>query len=526
MADEQLREAERHLREAQDGPARRAWCAVRARAGLLPQVGLVFLDELHSFAPWRPGRATDWRQGRGLDGPLLPPTLRPPPALIAVAGSAAELEHSQDWLGQARSLTVVAAGGAAFGDPGPVRAALRPTRWIEVAADRLEHALERALDVAAADAVGGEEWSLDGPTPPPPPAPPRGEWIPWASAARAPSFLPAAAVLAPGLCAPDGRPAWLDPSDPTHLARVDLLSGASAPCGPPARRLPAVAATRDATGWLEPGDEHGTWWWSGTSGAPVARRGSGGRAIGIDPLGRAVWTGHRCTFDWWLPTPAGPVWCTPSDHDWPCGHAKKLYGFKDNDPLWVHLSADGAACLSVYEHDALISSGFPVRWRAVDGVALAERARGGLRALLFQSGDEYEGLGDPALADEDARQQRATVTLGPSPAARYAVGLEAPTWRLANGETRCLGGPAPEWIVCDDQHAERQRHRGRLLAGWDRWVVSLADERLWRHDLLADQVEDLGLAEGPIEDALAIPGTRAVLLISPEAAGRRALRVV
>jgi hypothetical protein len=197
------------------------------------------------------------------------------------------------------------------------------------------------------------------------------------------------------------------------------------------------------------------------------------------------------------------VYWTPSAHDWPAGHAKKLYGHANNEPWLVQLSADASACLSLYDHDALVTPGLPLRWRDVGGFALAERARGEPRAMLFER--------DAAWADdEDMRGECATVTLGPSPALRYAVGVTADTHRLAGGALTSLG--APGWIVCDDHHRVVRRADGRLLAGWHRWVVIEQAGRLHREDLVTGAREDLGAVDLPITAAVAIAGCPNVVL--------------
>jgi hypothetical protein len=254
--------------------------------------------------------------------------------------------------------------------------------------------------------------------------------------------------------------------------------------------------------------------------------GTHGRPIGIDPSARVAWAGGRCMFEWYVLTAAGPACWTPSSHDWPDGHGKKLYGYEDNEPLWVHLAPDASACLSVYEHDALLTPGLPLRWRAAGPVALAERSRGQPRALFFQrAGGDESFPGDPAVGDEDARDRFATVSLGPSDALRYVVGLDAPTWRLIGESGERLGGPEASFVIFDTSHRAARRGEGRLLAGWDRWIVLERGAQLVREDLITGAIEALGPAGREVTGAVAIPGSPNVVLVSLEP-GRALLRLV
>lgn len=503
--DERLRELERRFREGGREDDRRALQAARARAGVAPAVGLVFLDDLQAFAPWSSDRAPGWRAERGLDGPLLPPTAHPPLVVVAVARSAVHLESSAPWLQLAARVVVVALPEAEA-----ARDALPGSEWFVAARELdLDARTDEALAHAAAEAEGAWTWLARSGEPTPAAAP-----GPWVEVTR-----PAdPAALAPRLCARGARPALYEPGTGTLL---DLLTGERAPVGGPwaTDDRPVVAVEPSGRAWFWSPDGRGTFHRAEEGDPPEVIDGRwGGQAIGVDPAGRVAWAGYRTTFHWWVPAGRKLAFWTPSPHEWPCGHAKKLYGFQDNDPCWVHLAPDASACLSVYEHDVLLTPGLPLRWRDVGAHAVAERARGEPRALLFQRGDEPDAYpADPLEAEEDARDRRATVVLGPSAEVRYAVGLEATTYRLAGGEVRRLGGPADAWVVFDDAHREVQRHRGRLLAGWDRAVVVLRDAALHRVDLLTGDDEDLGPPGRAIVEALAVPGTRNVLLVSEDA---------
>lgn len=244
--------------------------------------------------------------------------------------------------------------------------------------------------------------------------------------------------------------------------------------------------------------------------------GGWGQVIGVDPSAQVAWTGGRCHFDWRVLGPRGPALWTPSSHDWPCGHAKKLYGYADNDPLLVQLAGDAQACLSIYEHDTLLTPGLPIRWRDLGRFALAERTRGEPRALLFVRADGDDAFpGSPYEADEDARDRFAVASLGPSPRARYVVGLDDPTYRLVDGVVTRLGA-GREWIVCDEQHRVVRREPGRMLAGWGPWVVFEHQRTLWREDLTKHDRVSLGPVDRDIAGAVAVPGTPNVVLIALE----------
>ncbi|MCA9608248.1 MAG: hypothetical protein KC619_21715 [Myxococcales bacterium] len=240
-----------------------------------------------------------------------------------------------------------------------------------------------------------------------------------------------------------------------------------------------------------------------------------GYGIGMDPTGRLAFTGLRCTFDWSVVLDDGIAFWTPSSHGWPDGHAKKLYGYESNRPLWVHVARDASACLSVFGHDALLTPGLPLRWRRAGDVWVAERSRGEPRTLLFERGDDPAAFpGDPCVGDEDARDRVAAVTLGPSSTLRYAVDVSAPTWRLRGRAGELLGGREAAWVVFDDEHRPVRRAAGRLLGGWDRWVVVAREDELVRVDLVAETVERLGVVDRPIDAAVPLAGTPNVVLVS------------
>lgn len=467
----------------------------------MPRVGLVFLDELGWDFGDHPGKA--WRARHAVDGPLLPISLAPPPILVAVASKTGSPVWCGAWMRMAGRLVVATAPDAVDEE---TRGRFPGATWVEGADDA---GVSRALSEASR-LTSDASWRWLAPERAPSPvsgAPTVGPWIEveW-------SPVHGVAALASPLCAPDGQPALLLPG---CGARLELLTGLRVPVpglGPaPAGSHLTFAAAASGEAWTC-GVETGP-------GAAVPVFDAFGRAIGVDPWQRVAWVGDRCRFGWCVPTAEGLAhWCINA-HEWPCGHAKDIWSIEDNDPLWVQLAPDASACLSVYEHDALITPGAPVRWRDLGTLAVAERVRGAPWALLYQQDPAVTSFhGDPLDPDDEAgRGRHATVTLGPCAAARYCVGLEAPTYRLIGETVTRLGGPANEWVVYDDAHRERQRHPGRLLGGWDRWVVVLEGELLARIDLFTGERTPLGSPGRPFTDVVPIAGTARVLLVqAPE----------
>ncbi len=455
--------------------------------------------------------------------------MHPPPRLVLVLRALAlsRVLDSVPWLRLARHLVVVF---DASDEPAPdpelrelVDLELQELRdqlgnvvaVLRVQGDR-DATIVRALQQLQALPDG--PWPLWTPALPRP-AGPSGPWLPWSPPRWNTAYPPdpdhALRSLAAHLHVHDGVPCWLDPD---RGERLDLLGGERTPV-PEARVVgdtyrPA-AVTPDGTAWLT----------SVREGLRTTFRlgertatGGWGRAIGIDPSGRVAWAGGRCIYHWRLLLDGVPALWMPYSHDWPCGHGKKLYGFEDNDPLWVHLAPDASACLSVYEHDALVTPGLPLHWRDLGSHVVGERSRGEPRALLYEHSEADDAYpADPSVGDEDARDRAPVVTLGPSDALRYVVGLEGPTWRL-RGEVGERLGSGGGWVVYDAGHTPVHRGTGRLLAGWDRWVVVLEDGQLRREDLVDGRGTGLGPAQRPVLGAVALPGTPHVVLLALEGA--------
>jgi len=494
-------------------------------------IGLVFLDDLHAFGAWISDRAPAWARARGLEGARLSPRITPPPITIVVARTLtwSLLEVSAAWLRLAEHVIVVLdpTDDPTTKDPdAPELDALQREQFaqelqgrvhfIEAPPGTLERAIDEALRLARETPVRGAwtpylELSLF-------PAAESGPWIDW-TIPRSTSFdldVPdVLRFLAPALCRPGGRPAVLDGLEGTLIdlqtGRREAVSGLA---GKSSLWRP-IAAMPDGTQWLTALDRHGFRLEDAKRSATLA--GGWGSPIGVDPGGQIAWAGGRCWFHFRVVTDQGLAYWTPSNHDWPCGHGKKLYGYKDNDPLFVNLAADASACLSTYEHDTLLTPQLPLAWRDVGGFALAERMRGEPRALLFCHSDGDDAFpGDPFQADEDVRDEFAVATLGPSPEMRYAVSLEKPTYRLAEDHVVRLGGPDDGWIICNDRHEIVGRSSGRLLGGWGRWVVVEREGALHREDIVAGSRELLGFAGHTIMAAVPLAGSPNVVLVNVE----------
>lgn len=145
-------------------------------------------------------------------------------------------------------------------------------------------------------------------------------------------------------------------------------------------------------------------------------------------------------------------------------------------------------------------------------MAVALRVEGEPSVLLFEHGDGICTLGDPEVVDEDARAAAPVVCLGPGPALRYTVGLAGPTWRGQGEVGTLLGGPDGGWVTFDAAHREVRRGPEHLLAGWHRWLV-VEGEELVRIDLEGG-CERLGPAGRPVTEAVALPGSPNVVLVS------------
>lgn len=254
-----------------------------------------------------------------------------------------------------------------------------------------------------------------------------------------------------------------------------------------------------------------------------------GFAVGLDPIHPVGVRGYRCTFTWCYVTDRAAARLCTSSHDWPCGHAKKLWGFKDNAPQVVSIAPDAGAYVSTFEHDALISSAVPLRWHLAEpldatgpqqprlAVAIWPPGDDPLRALFFCTGDVPCPPGDPLDPDQDdLRASAPVVVLGPDPACRYAVDLSLPTYRIRGSSVTRIDDDTGGYVIYDEAHRPIRRGSGRLLGGWFQLVTLEQDGQLWREDLATGHRRALGPTEPDLAWVAAIPGAANVALIGPD----------
>ena len=494
----------------------------------MTNVGLLFLDDLRAFAPWISDRGHDFLDKVGAENDWAPLTIEPPPGLILCvrAESLFDPWPETPWLRLANrvALLVETAGVDeeirlwSHDEVQVKREELGNVAHVVHAAEISDSIIGEAAGFVAMDA----EWRTWDQRPIPEPAPP-GPWLqrelPRWHEAYPPNWEYFIRLVVGGLCLPNGSPVLID-----ALAgkRIDLVSGATddlaeVPSGTDPGRTPAMLP--DGRSWLmsdhHSGFDGGGWRLCGARRSERCR-GRYGNAITIEPSGRLAWTGHRVHFSWHFMLDEGPVLWTPSNHSWPDGHAKTLYCWgQDNYPLWVHLAPDASMCLSVYEHDVLVAPAPPIRWRQSRSIAIAERTRGGPRALFFVRTDAPDAYpADPTKGDEDARDRRAIVCLGPSAERRYTVGLSEPTWRLIGETAELLGGPDGGWKVYNSCHEPVLAGSGRLLSGWHKWILFAEEQELIRLDLESGEATRLCAVDQGVDFAISIPGSPNAVVVS------------
>lgn len=285
--------------------------------------------------------------------------------------------------------------------------------------------------------------------------------------------------------------------------------------------------------------------------------------LGRDPIHPIAWRGDRMAFYWSLIAPAGPTFLSATDHDWPCGPAKKLYGFADNDPLQIVLAPDASTYAARFDHDVTISHAVPIAWTPMGEVDVALFRRDPRRATFFaMTGGDLPRPDDQDPLDEDARDEPPGFTLAPD--GHYALDLGYRVYRIARPALDAdaiavlAGGPDEGYAVFDADHRRVRDGDGRLIGGWFRWTTIEHDGAYWREDLATgertriapidpfrcddpdveaiardanrqgrhDEALEIRRSQGARavfteEQALAIPGTRNVLLV-----GSRHIRVI
>lgn len=210
-------------------------------------------------------------------------------------------------------------------------------------------------------------------------------------------------------------------------------------------------------------------------------------AYGQDPVHPVVWRGHRMAVYWWYVGAAEIGFLSATDHDWPCGPAKKLWGYENNDPVAIALAPRGDVCVQTFEHDTLITVGMPIGWHRAGHVDVALFAPDPRRAVFYAQTTEFQERATGDLLDEDNRELAPVVVLGPDDEARYAIDLRHRVVRIvgthgaATGEI--IGGPNEGYAVFDADHQLVRRGTGMLLGGWFQHATIEDEGALWREDL-------------------------------------------
>ncbi|MFN8607000.1 MAG: hypothetical protein U0931_05685 [Vulcanimicrobiota bacterium] len=211
--------------------------------------------------------------------------------------------------------------------------------------------------------------------------------------------------------------------------------------------------------------------------------------------------GGRCRFDWWWLGPRQSCAVARNAHQWPSGHAKKLYGHRDNEPVRGEISRDGEVCLSVYEVDALLSPApFPWRQLLPGLVALVWPPEDPVHSVFYQKNGDFDD-------DEDERDGPPVLVLGPDRQQRYALALHAPLVRRGtDGGYDCLGGEGQEYAIFDQSHRRLCTRPGRLLGGHSQRLVVWEAGRLLAEDFSTGQRGLFGYESGPIEWSSPVQG--------------------
>lgn len=211
-----------------------------------------------------------------------------------------------------------------------------------------------------------------------------------------------------------------------------------------------------------------------------------------------------------------------SDHDYPCGPAKKLYGYDNNDPVQIILSPTADAVVARFEHDVLLTSNVPIPWRRAGDVDVATFDRDPNRAVFFAQDPDNPGPHDPDLdlLDEDSRDFAPMLVLGPDAAMRYAIDLRYCVHSIVRTgadsddvELNYVGGPHGGYAIYDCKHNLVRRGEGELRGGWFRFATIEHAGHYWREDLATGErtllgSADLAFATDPDVEAIALDADR------------------
>jgi len=485
-----------------------------------PRIGLLDLRDLFEH-PWQHHEMPGHLAALGLEPVARAAGFRaftPPPCVVVVVDgvSSGYLAPFADWLAQASRLVVVrqwAQTDETLADPDLV--GLVDEEWGML--DGLANAvindrrgadpepLRRALDQARAFAETVPDWGADVAVERPMAALRSGSWLSletgrWES-------LPSASEIAH-----DGRTAYLFDSD--SGARTFLPLDGSVPL---LRRTGELAMpTPDRTAYLRFRNHEKEHELRAVDDGRVLQMvsGFGYDPLGFDPRWPIGWTGQRLMFFWQFARDGRMGMIAPAAHDWPCGHAKKLFGNEDNDPRWVHLASRADAYLSVFDHDVIVASAVPMYWEDRGGAAVAVwPPPDPLRALIFTSDEEQRMVWDANPGEENSRGDVPAVVLGESDEVRYAVSLEKETYRMRGKEVEQLSPGGGGFAVYDAGHRVVRMAAGRLLGGWGGIATVEHEGQLFREDLSSGARRPLGPSDRPFTHVLPIAGTENVLLV-------------
>ena len=226
--------------------------------------------------------------------------------------------------------------------------------------------------------------------------------------------------------------------------------------------------------------------------------------------------GHRCHFTWLYRGSKQIGVLSRSEHDWPCGHSKKQYGYLDNEPCRLQLSPNLDAYLSVFQKDAIISTALPIRWKIGRNfmTALTEPADDPERALFFQHDPEdgySENPDDPF--EDDARSLAPSIALGPSRNYQYSLGGRADLYRI-HGEECSRVRFSGDYAIFDHKHNLVRSGIGRLLFGWGEYITLLKGEHLIREHVETGERRTLGRVDRVVDFALPISGSYNGVLVN------------
>lgn len=219
----------------------------------------------------------------------------------------------------------------------------------------------------------------------------------------------------------------------------------------------------------------------------------------VDPVHPVAWRGDRMDIYWSYVGAGETGLLSATDHDWPCGPSKKLWGFDDNNPISVAIAPAGDRCAQTFDHDVLLTVGMPIGWHRAGPVDVAAFTKDRRRAVYYAQTPEFvaeRSVDD--LLEEDNRELPPVVVLGPDDAARYAVDLRHRVVRITYRDdaevAAIVGGPDAGYAVFDEEHRIIRRGEGRLLGGWFRHATIEHDDWLWREDLATGRRTLLGSA--------------------------------